>query len=324
MQVVPPFCSIQPFYADARNAAPSDAAAAAEDCDMNSSSVQSAAQQTKSASRSDTAAVIAAPTQTKLKNSPAQPATLLPPVVVAPILLAVTDPDPASAALFSPHPWHKAAALQQQQQQQQQYLHLNSVQEPQSELELLRLTAHRTTLQFSIHSPGRHLSREIALVFPCLVSQHIHSTTPALPQAGAISDLLVIPTFQESMYNLVGITPESNWERDILLEYFYAFGKLFCEFLHAHGHWADLTDPASGYPVYSDRGTSLYPDVDGCARLLKYATHLAGCCRVLDHPVWGTRSYPATMFTTAPLELTRQALEHASVHGHISLGITPQ
>ncbi|KAI8924180.1 hypothetical protein BC831DRAFT_513577 [Entophlyctis helioformis] len=171
---------------------------------------------------------------------------------------------------------------------------------------------HKSTLQYSVHTPGRHLAREVALVFPGLVKPRADDR---LPIVGHLKDLLIIPTFQESLFDLVAVTAETNWERNILLEYFMAFGRLFCGWLHERGYWADMTDPASGYPVFSDRGTSLYPDVDGCARLLKYATHLAGCCRVLDHPVWGTHSYPATMFSTAPPAVVVAALEFASSYG---------
>ncbi|KAJ3282384.1 hypothetical protein HDU76_008718, partial [Blyttiomyces sp. JEL0837] len=92
---------------------------------------------------------------------------------------------------------------------------------------------------------------------------------------------------------------------------FYAWGKRVCDCIHSNGHWSDMTDPASGYPMFTPRGTSLYPDVDGAVRLLRYSTTLVGCCKVLSHPRWGSRNYPATLFTTAPLSLVEEALEKA-------------
>ncbi|KAF9103653.1 hypothetical protein BGX27_010479, partial [Mortierella sp. AM989] len=53
---------------------------------------------------------------------------------------------------------------------------------------------------------------------------------------------------------------------------------------------------------FSERGRDVYPDVEGCQLLLKYDFQNAGCCKVLLHPNWGSKIYPATFFTTAPLE----------------------
>nr|KAJ3419578.1 hypothetical protein HK105_006784 [Polyrhizophydium stewartii] len=263
-------------------------------------------------------------------RKPSQPATLVPPTVVRPVLVAAVDPNPAAAAVFSPFPWHRSQPLTNQADASRTVDGVadnsgrgadNSDSDGAEAAPPGIDVFHRTTLQYSVHTPGRHLAREIALVFPGLVKRRAGEMETL---KGELKDLLVVPTFQESVYDLVGITPATNWERDVLLEYFLAFGKLFCGWLHERGFWADMTDPASGFPVYSDRGTSLYPDVDGCARLLRYATHLAGCCRVLDHPVWGTHSYPATMFAAAPVELVRQALEYATAHGRnhvMALGV---
>ncbi|KAI9207460.1 uncharacterized protein BJ171DRAFT_578579 [Polychytrium aggregatum] len=153
-----------------------------------------------------------------------------------------------------------------------------------------------TTMQVSVHTPGRHLKKELALVFP------------ELKNSKHLDQLLVIPTFQLSRHDLVAVTPETNLERNILLDYIYIFGQKFRDNIAALGYWADMTDPASGYPIYSDRGAALYPDVDGAIRLLKYQTILAGCCKVLRHPKWGTKNYPATLFTTAPLPVVEQVL----------------
>lgn len=64
----------------------------------------------------------------------------------------------------------------------------------------------------------------------------------------------------------------------------------------------DLTDPCSGLPVLSERGGSYYPDVIGGQMLLNYDIIDTGCCKLLSHPKWHTKVYPATLFTTAPLE----------------------
>ena len=44
----------------------------------------------------------------------------------------------------------------------------------------------------------------------------------------------------------------------------------------------------------------MYPDVQGNERLLRYPCTQAGCCKVLLHPLWGSRNYPGTLFSLAP------------------------
>ncbi|KAJ3084874.1 hypothetical protein HDU99_000001 [Rhizoclosmatium hyalinum] len=129
-------------------------------------------------------------------------------------------------------------------------------------------------------------------------------------------NLIVVQTFQRSNSDLMVINDESNNERNLLLETFSAWGRYVISRIRAQGFWADMTDPCSGYPVYTPRGTSLYPDVDGAARLLKYNTHLVGCCRIISHPVWGTRNYPATLFTTCPVDLLAVVLEDSYQSHH--------
>ncbi|KAJ3071570.1 hypothetical protein HK102_006408, partial [Quaeritorhiza haematococci] len=70
-----------------------------------------------------------------------------------------------------------------------------------------------TLLQYSIHRPGRHLLRELALVFPFLKKPSPSSTAasaaapPTDPvtdtrETRTLDDLLVIPTFQRSQHDL--------------------------------------------------------------------------------------------------------------------------
>ena len=62
-----------------------------------------------------------------------------------------------------------------------------------------------TSLQYSIHTPGRHMLRELALVFPHLSKDEKER-------------LLVVPTFQKSLHDLVAATSETDAERNHLLD----------------------------------------------------------------------------------------------------------
>ena len=60
--------------------------------------------------------------------------------------------------------------------------------------------------------------------------------------------------------------------------------------------------------MLSEAGGQVYPDVVGAQMLLRYDTVDAGCCRVLLHPRWQSRCYPATVFTTADVATVRRLL----------------
>lgn len=55
--------------------------------------------------------------------------------------------------------------------------------------------------------------------------------------------------------------------------------------------------------MLGERGAGFYSDVQGSLALLKYKTTMAGCCGMIVHPTWGTKSYPATLFVKAPLHV---------------------
>ncbi|KAF9425642.1 hypothetical protein BGZ94_007357 [Podila epigama] len=143
------------------------------------------------------------------------------------------------------------------------------------------------TLEYSVHNCPRRMARDLATVFP----------------GKDLSKLLVVPTIQKCIYEMVAWDAEIAKEKDDRLEDFIRWSKAIHRRLEQLGHWSDMTDPASGFPCYSERGRDVYPDVDGCQVLLKYDFQNAGCCKILLHPVWGSKIYPATFFTTAPADI---------------------
>ena len=61
--------------------------------------------------------------------------------------------------------------------------------------------------------------------------------------------------------------------------------------------------------MYGERGPGWYPDVIGSQMLLQYTMLDTGCCKLIAHPRWQTKVYPATLFTTAPLEIVKAYLK---------------
>lgn len=153
-------------------------------------------------------------------------------------------------------------------------------------------TNDRVPIEYSVHKVLPRMKEDLQRVFPDV----------------DITNCLIIPTFQKCNCDLVASGPVADAEKDRLLENFVDWAKACCETLQAKGHWADLTDPCSGYPVYGERGPGWYPDVIGSQMLLRYDMIDTGCCKLISHPDWQTQVYPATLFTSAPYDLVLEAL----------------
>jgi hypothetical protein len=90
-------------------------------------------------------------------------------------------------------------------------------------------------IEYSAHSPGRHLIRELSLTFSRYqeaittlqlkqqMKDQLSRTAPEVlasaPPMRTLKDMIVVPTFQKSLTDLVAVTPDTNWERNLLLEY---------------------------------------------------------------------------------------------------------
>ncbi|KAF9955327.1 hypothetical protein BGZ70_010279 [Mortierella alpina] len=149
------------------------------------------------------------------------------------------------------------------------------------------------TLEYSVHVSPKRMIKELTTVFP----------------NRDLSNLLVVPTIQKCNNDMVAWDDEIAKEKDDRLEDFVRWATALHDRLERLGFWSDMTDPASGFPSFSERGRDVYPDVEGCQLLLKYDFQNAGCCKVLLHPTWGSKIYPATFFTTAPTDVLLRAME---------------
>jgi hypothetical protein len=150
-------------------------------------------------------------------------------------------------------------------------------------------------LEYNIRPCTPALRRELKSVFPDLTQQ----------------DVNIIITFQDSKLDLT--STNFSWEnKDVCLEVviyiqFFKFAESLGENLG--NFWWDFIDPCSGLPVRGTPGPSIYDEVDACQRLLGMSMIRVGCCNVLSHPVFGTRCYPASILTTAPISLIKSAIE---------------
>ena len=132
---------------------------------------------------------------------------------------------------------------------------------------------------------------------------------PIFPAMDAPERLLVVPTVQRARLDLAGVGRAVEDEKDRLLDSFADWARVVCERLEAGGHWADFADPMTAMPARGPSGPAGYSEVEGFEVLLGYHVQNVGCCKIILHPKWQSRIYPATLFTTAPAAAVRAALQ---------------
>lgn len=139
-------------------------------------------------------------------------------------------------------------------------------------------------IEISAFHPNEAYKRELAFIFPTI----------------DLSNLIVCPTMQKTLYDMVTTGVDVESEKDKCLETFFKISKEICEELISKGYWADYIDPCSGLPMITPDTQKVFDEVQSATSLLSYPTMNTGCCKVLLHQHWGSNVYPATFFTTAP------------------------
>lgn len=170
-------------------------------------------------------------------------------------------------------------------------------------------------------SAARELAADLEVTvcsLPRSLLTDVRAVLPALSPEVAAARLLIAPVCQRARLDLLGVGADVAAEKDRCLLRFVAFaaaarGALLARAASAADAepggpaWCDYVDPCSGLPAHG-AAAAPYPEVDAAEALLRYRTGVAGACRVLLHPAWGGRVYPATLFSTAPLDALEAAL----------------
>ena len=151
-------------------------------------------------------------------------------------------------------------------------------------------------LQYSLHTAPPTLRRELHSILPALALDPSHP-------------LLLLPTFQQSLAPLTTFTPQTEAEKNRLLETFSGFARALCLHLTSRGYFADYIDPCTGHPALTASGGSVYSEVDGASALLRYRVEQAGSCSIVLHPMWGSGCYPASCVTNARVEAVLEGLQ---------------
>lgn len=74
--------------------------------------------------------------------------------------------------------------------------------------------------------------------------------------------------------------------------------------VHGDAFFIDATDPASGIPLVSHRGSTIFLDFDSIERFFSFESVLvptvSGGCRMVSHPKYGLDVYPASIVVAIP------------------------
>lgn len=147
--------------------------------------------------------------------------------------------------------------------------------------------------------------------------------------------VLLVLTSQPAKLDLLKVSPETNEERDLLLEKFFAFSELLKKELSSlqktnvtiqkQGKvkkiWSDYCDPCSGLLYRTKSCPVIFPEVAFFEKLRRFnSLFLCGACKVAIHPTWKTKFYPATFFTTASADDIKIVCFHIFLITFIFLG----
>jgi Methylmalonic aciduria and homocystinuria type D protein len=128
--------------------------------------------------------------------------------------------------------------------------------------------------------------------------------------------LTVITLCQKTKNDQSAWTSDLEDERDELIGQFVESAQNMCELLQEAGYWADFIDPASGRFYLGPYTPATMFETDERYRHFGFTIEDLGCCKVLRHHQWGTKSFVGAVFTSAPLD----APELASIMNSISGG----
>jgi hypothetical protein len=88
-------------------------------------------------------------------------------------------------------------------------------------------------------------------------------------------------------------------EREFLTEKFVDTAQEMCQHLEQEGFWADFIDPSSGTLHRGPYTHATFYEADERYQTLGFEIIDMGCCKVISHHEWGTRTYVGCVLTNA-------------------------
>lgn len=90
-------------------------------------------------------------------------------------------------------------------------------------------------------------------------------------------------------------------EREFITQLFVDTASNLCKSFEEQGFWADFVDPSSGNLAKSPYTHVTFYETDERYRHLGFEIIDHGCCKVISHHKWGTKTYVGCLITNASL-----------------------
>lgn len=134
------------------------------------------------------------------------------------------------------------------------------------------------------------------------IYKHFHRLLPDWP-CPAASVLIVL---QPCAWDLSEHTPQTEHQKQQLRQRFLQFGYRVATKLQTLGYLADVFDPRTGLPLFSQPGQIHLDDVAVVQFCLGYSTLERQGCSILLHPLWGSAVYPSILLSSATPPILEQ------------------
>ncbi|KAJ8282622.1 hypothetical protein COCON_G00051410 [Conger conger] len=131
---------------------------------------------------------------------------------------------------------------------------------------------------------------------PELLKKDFESMFPEAPS----NAMTVVTVTQKTQNDMTAWCEAVDEEREQLLDRFVTGAKEICYALRSAGFWADFIDPGSGLAFFGSYTNNTLFETDERYRHLGFRIEDLGCCKVIQHALWGTHVFVGTLFTNAP------------------------
>ncbi len=147
-------------------------------------------------------------------------------------------------------------------------------------------------MYYSVHRPSRY------------ICTHTDGLLPGWSHP--VSSVLVV--LQPCNTDLRQKTPVTEAQKQLLREAFLEFGYPIAMKLQHLGHLAEIFDPRTGLPLFSQPGHLHLDDVAVARACLGYQTINSYGCSIIVHPLWGSAVYPSTLLSSATPDLVESVV----------------
>ncbi|WKX98279.1 hypothetical protein Q1695_013726 [Nippostrongylus brasiliensis] len=154
--------------------------------------------------------------------------------------------------------------------------------------EELRASAGDWPVELTVQECPRLLKRDMKSLFPGMNFDN--------------AKISVMNITQKSENDMRAWSEDMEQERDMLTASFISSATAIATTLRRCGYWADFIDPSSGRPYLGNFTNYTLFETDDAYKQMGFQIEDLGCCKVLQHVVWGTHAFVGTLFTDAPMD----------------------